>query len=248
MNLSEFFQKNPKVAIAFSGGVDSVYLLYVAKKYAQKIRAYFVKSHFQPQFELEDAKVIAKSLDVELEILELDILAQADIVVNDKNRCYYCKSMIFSEIIKQAKKDGFDLLLDGTNVSDDFAERPGMRALTELEVRSPLRESGLSKSEIRELSKKAGLPTADKPAYSCLATRIPHGTEITAEKLAVIEKAEKFLFDLGFTDFRVRYFADSARIQLSAAELEKFIEQRKVIVQELKKYFSAILLDLEERS
>lgn len=248
MNLSEFFQENPKVAIAFSGGVDSVYLLYVAKKYAQEIRAYFVKSHFQPQFELDDAKEIAELLDVELRIIELDILAQADIVENDKNRCYFCKSMIFSEIIKRAKKDGFDLLLDGTNASDDFAERPGMRALTELEVRSPLRESGLSKLEIRELSKKAGLPTADKPAYSCLATRIPQGTEITAEKLAVIEKAEKFLFDLGFTDFRVRYFADSARIQLSAAEFEKFIEQRKVMVQELRKYFPAIYLDLEERS
>lgn len=247
MNLSDFFKKNPKVAIAFSGGVDSAYLLYAAKQSASEIGAYFVNSPFQPQFELDDAIKLAQQLEIDLKILDLDSFENPDVIKNEADRCYYCKKMIFSKIIAQAKVDGFDLLLDGTNASDSFAERPGMQALVELEVRSPLRESGLSKSTVRELSRKAGLPTADKPAYSCLATRIPHGTQITAEKLEAIEKAESYLFELGYSNFRVRYFADYAKIQLQATDFERFIAKRKLIVQELKKYFPTILLDLEER-
>lgn len=247
MKLSEFFKENPKIAIAFSGGVDSAYLLYEAKKYARNLRAYYVKSAFQPQFELDDAKAIANQLTVDMKIIELDNFENSDVITNSPDRCYYCKTIIFSTIINQAKNDGFNVLLDGTNASDDFEDRPGMRALVELEVKSPLRECGLTKTEIRKLSREAGLMTADKPAYSCLATRIPTGTKITKEKLEATEKAEGFLFELGFSDFRIRHLGDAAKIQLAKKDLPNFFNNREEILQELKQYYQAVLLDLETR-
>lgn len=248
MKLSDFFKENPKVALAFSGGVDSTYLLYAAKQYAEDVIAYYVKSDFQPQFELADAKSIAKLLDVNMKIIELDHFINPDVINNGSDRCYYCKLMIFSTIINQAEIDGYPVLLDGTNASDDSAERPGMRALTELKIKSPLRECGLRKSDIRKLSAEAGLPTANKPAYSCLATRIPQGMKITKEKLQATEKAEIFLFNLGFNNFRIRHLGDLAQIQLAANEFALFFEQREIILKELKKYYPKILLDLESRN
>ncbi|MGB4609827.1 MAG: ATP-dependent sacrificial sulfur transferase LarE [Saccharofermentanales bacterium] len=247
MKLSDFFKENPKVALAFSGGVDSTYLLYVAKQYVEDVTAYYVKSDFQPQFELDDAKSISEQLGAKLKIIELDIFTNPDVINNGSERCYYCKSMIFSTIINQAQIDGYSVLLDGSNASDNFAERPGMRALTEFKVKSPLRECGLTKNDIRNLSAKAGLPTADKPSYSCLATRIPQGMQITKEKLQATEKAENFLFELGFNDFRIRHMGDYAGIQLAADEFTLFFEQKEYILSELRKYYPKILLDPEPR-
>lgn len=149
--------------------------------------------------------------------------------------------------MQAAKDDGVSLLLDGTNASDDVSDRPGMKALKELSVRSPLRECGLTKEVIRSLSKEAGLFTWNKPAYACLATRIPTGTVITAEKLSNTEKAEDYLHKLGFTDFRVRLYADCAKIQVPENQLDKILRHRVLILQELKKYYSDVLLDLEVR-
>ena len=247
MKLREFFLKNPETAIAFSGGVDSAYLLYAAMRWGKRVKAYYVKSQFQPEFELQDALELAKDLGVDMEVIRVDVLADPVIASNPIDRCYYCKKMIFNEIKKAATADGFSLLLDGTNASDDAGDRPGMKALTELEVRSPLRECALTKPEIRERSKEAGLFTWEKPAYACLATRIPAGTEITEEKLQITEQGERFLAGLGFTDFRIRMMGNGARLQVPGAQFAMVLAHRKEITAELKKNYGAVLLDLEER-
>lgn len=248
MNLSAFFKENPKAAVAFSGGVDSAYLLYAAKAAGADVRAYYVKSPFQPQFEMEDAKRLCGELDMELTTLTVDVLADRVVRENPADRCYHCKRKIFTTIAESAAADGYTLLLDGTNASDEEGDRPGMRALKELSVRSPLRECGLSKEEIRGLSKEAGLFTWEKPAYACLATRIPTGEEITAEKLKSTEAAEDFLLSLGLTDFRVRRFGEAARLQFPASQLGRALEKREEIVRELKRYYKAVLLDMEART
>ena len=210
MTPEQFFKENPRVALAFSGGVDSAFLLYEAKRCGAQVNAYYVKTPFQPQFEYEDALRLTEALDVPMRTLSLDILQDETVTCNPSNRCYFCKKKIFTAILEQAKQDGFPLVIDGTNASDDAADRPGMQALTQLQVRSPLREWGLTKDEIRRLSKEANLFTHDKPAYACLATRIPTGTPITAQLLSKIEYSEERLKELGFSDFRVRIFGSCA--------------------------------------
>lgn len=247
MTLTEFFHENQKAAIAFSGGVDSAYLLYAALQSGADVRAYYVKSAFQPQFELDDARRLAEALSADMRVLDVDILADETVAANPSDRCYHCKRRIFSAIASAAAADGYTLLLDGTNASDDAGDRPGMRALRELSVRSPLRECGLTKPEIRRLSREAGLFTWDKPAYACLATRVPAGERLTAEKLENTERAEDFLFSLGFTDFRVRLINGAARLQLPAEQLPRLLERRAEILSELKKTYSAVVLDLEVR-
>ena len=247
MPLKHFFQKHNRLAIAFSGGVDSAYLLYAAMQCGADVKAYFVRSAFQPQFELEDAQKLASQLGAKLEVLDVDVLCKEDINANPADRCYHCKKVLFEAISKAAVKDGYSLLIDGTNASDNSADRPGMKALKELSVRSPLRECGLMKSEIRRLSKEAGLFTWDKPAYACLATRIPTGEEITAHKLARTEKAESYLASLGFLDFRVRSNGDVAKIQLKSPDFPRMAEHREAVFEELKQYYQEVTLDLEVR-
>lgn len=247
MNLTQFWQANPKAAIAFSGGVDSAYLLYSAVQSGADVKAYYAKTAFQPAFELEDAKKLAAQLGAQMEILTLDVLSVPKVVENPQNRCYYCKTALFSAMTAAAQADGYSLLLDGTNASDEAADRPGMQALRELSVRSPLRECGLTKKEIRRLSKEAGLFTHDKPAYACLATRIPTGDTITPGKLSRTEDAETYLNDLGLRDFRVRTLGDIARIQVTESDLETVLKNREVILAHLKKLYSGVVLDLEVR-
>ena len=247
MDLKQFFEQCPEVAIAFSGGVDSAYLLYAASKYAKRLKAYYVNTAFQPQFELDDAVRLARELGAEMKILDVDILCHSNVASNPADRCYHCKKVLFSEIIKAAKGDGFDILLDGTNASDESTDRPGMRVLAELAVRSPLREWGLTKTQIRELSWEAGLFTHDKPAYACLATRIPTGEAITADKLQRTECCEAYLTQLGFRDFRVRTVADAAKLQIRGADMPLLMASREDIFAQLKQYYSAVWLDLEVR-
>jgi len=247
MTLSDFFKANPRAAIAFSGGVDSAYLLYAALQNAADVRAYYVKTAFQPQFELDDAIRLSRELGAKLRIVEADILSNANIRTNPSDRCYHCKKTILSAIMAAAQEDGYSLLLDGTNASDDSADRPGMIALKELSVRSPLRECGLTKPEIRKLSRQAGLFTWDKPAYACLATRIPCGTEITADMLAKTEAAEDYLSSLGFTDFRVRMRNDGALLQFNEEQQKKALSRQQEIFAELKKYYSTVTIDPEVR-
>lgn len=248
MTLQDFFAQHPAVAVAFSGGVDSAYLLYAARQYAEIVRAYFVRSAFQPQFEQDDALRLAEALGVPLKILPVNVLADDAVRQNPADRCYHCKKRLFAALSKAANADGFSVLLDGTNASDDIADRPGFRALGEFSVLSPLRLCGLTKDEIRRLSRAAGLFTWEKPAYACLATRIPAGEEITAEKLRATEAAENFLFSLGFSDFRVRRVDGCAKIQVPAAQLQSVLEHRERIIAELKRYYPSVLLDLDVRT
>ena len=247
MILKEFFTENNNIALGFSGGVDSSYLLYAALKSGAKVRAYYVKTAFQPEFEFRDAKRLAAELGADLKIIEINVLDVKEVCENPSNRCYFCKTAIFSQIKKAAMDDGFKLLIDGTNASDDADDRPGIKALNELSVRSPLRECGLTKTEIRRLSKDAGLFTWDKPSYACLATRVPTGTVITAEALKKVEAAEDILFSMGYTDFRVRILENNARLQIKGNQFLKAIEEKDLLIQKLAPFFSGILLDLNER-
>lgn len=247
MELKEFFDIYKKVAIAFSGGVDSAYLLYMAKKYGADVKVYYVKTDFQPQFEFDDAKKLCEDIGVEFNVVYINILENKEVTANPSNRCYFCKQSIFGEIKRQMNKDGYSILIDGTNASDDLEERPGAKALREMEVISPLRMCNLTKDKIRELSKKEGLFTHNKPAYACLATRTQANVTITEDILYKIEKSEDILFKLGFSDFRVRVFFGCAKIQLNENEFNKAIEMRKSIVEGIKPYFDSVLLDLKGR-
>jgi len=247
VELKAFFEENPKLALAFSGGVDSAYLLYAAVSFGADVKAYYVKTPFQPEFEYEDAVRLAKQLDADMATIHLDVLSDCNITKNPKNRCYFCKKQIFSAILAQAEADGYSFIIDGTNASDDASDRPGMVALQELQVRSPLREAGLTKEEIRRLSKEANLFTHDKPAYACLATRIPTGTAITSEKLAVTERNEAFLRKLGFRDFRIRFSGSAAKLQVAEKELPLLLQKRDAILSHLKNDYTEVLLDLEVR-
>ncbi len=247
MTLKEFFINNPKVAIGFSGGVDSAYLLYAAVQQGADVRPYFIRTAFQPEFELEDARRLTEKLGVKLTVIDYDILRHETVTENPANRCYYCKTALFGILKEQAGKDGYSLLIDGTNASDDAADRPGTKALQEMEVRSPLRECGLTKDEIRRLSREAGLFTWEKPAYACLATRIPAGKRLTKELLYKVEQAENQMFQMGFQDFRIRVFHDAARIQLPMNQMEVLFQKREELLEALKPWFDIVLLDLKGR-
>lgn len=220
MTLQNFFEQNPVCAVAFSGGVDSAVLLHFAARCARRTAAYFVKTPFQPGFELDDAREVTERLGTHLTVLEFDILSVPEVAANPSDRCYYCKYALFSKLLEAARKDGFPIVLDGCNASDDAGDRPGMRALRELGVRSPLRECGVAKSEVRRLAKDAGLPVWDKPSYACLATRIPAGTPITARDLERVGLGEKRLMEMGFSDFRLRLRGDGALLQVREAQME----------------------------
>ncbi|MGB7595770.1 MAG: ATP-dependent sacrificial sulfur transferase LarE [Erysipelotrichaceae bacterium] len=247
MDLKQFFTENPVIALGFSGGVDSSYLLYAALHYGAKVKAYFLKTAFQPQFEMDDALNLANKLNADLTILSYDVTDFPDVLANPSDRCYHCKTALFTAMQKQALADGCPLLIDGTNASDEVDNRPGMKALTELSVRSPLRECGLTKDDIRRLSKEAGLPTWNKPSYACLATRVPTGKTITVDLLKRVEAAENELFEMGFTDFRCRIYDDAARLQFPNEQMLKAIEHKDEILTRINPYFKIVLLDLVSR-
>lgn len=247
MTLEQFFKEIPKAAIAFSGGTDSAFLLWAAGKYGCEVQAYYVNTVFQPAFELEDAVRITEELQVPMTVVETDILEVPEVRENGPRRCYYCKKGLFTALWKKAREDGYQVLLDGTNASDDAKDRPGMKALRELEVRSPLKECGITKSEVRRMSREAGLFTWEKPAYACLATRVPEGVKISEEQLWKVECAEKGLAEIGFTDFRVRLLEGNARIQVTEAQMPLVMEKKDEILRVLKPLFPAVMLDLDAR-
>jgi uncharacterized protein len=247
MDIKTFFNQYPSVALAFSGGADSSYLLYEATRSGADVTAYYVKTALQPAFELKDAKSVAKFLGARLTVLESDVFRERRVVENPPDRCYFCKRIIMETIINQAAADGYKTIINGTQASDDAGDRHGMRALEDLSVLSPLRECGITKSEIRALSKEAGLFTWDKPAYACLATRIPTGRIITKELLEKVETAEDLMFAFGFTNFRVRILGDAAKLQLPQDQMTAALEKRDALLDALKPLFASVLLDMESR-
>lgn len=247
-DLQGFFAYYPRIAIAFSGGVDSAYLLYAASMYADSVKAYYVKSAFQPQFELEDAIRLSKMFDTDMEIIDVDILSCKDVTDNPPDRCYFCKRYIFSAILEHAKKDGYTYIADGTNASDERGDRPGMKALEEMQVLSPLRLCDITKAEVRKRSKDAGIFTWDKPAYACLATRIPTGCVIDKAGLARTEKAEDYLKSIGLKDFRVRTCGELARLQVREEDMTLVSEYREEILARLTEDYEGVVLDLKCRA
>lgn len=247
MDLQDFFAQNPAGALAFSGGTDSALLVWAAARYGKNWRAYYVHSAFQPAFELADARKVAEDCGLPLSVINGDVLADPAVAANPADRCYHCKRLVFGLILDQAAADGYTVVADGTNASDDDGDRPGMRALRELEVCSPLRECGLAKADVRRISREAGLFTWDKPSYACLATRIPTGTAITAETLRQVEQGEDALFALGFRDFRIRLQGRAAVVQLPADQLSRAWAERKTLLNRLSPIFPLVTLDLAPR-
>lgn len=245
--LKEFFENHKKVALAFSGGTDSSFLLYAASKCGADVEAYYVKSQFQPEFELEDAKAVAAQCGAEMEVIEVDILSSEEVTSNPPDRCYHCKQRIMGSILKAAHSDGYETVIDGTNASDDADDRPGFKALEEYGIVSPLRECGITKDEVRRLAKEAGLEIWDKPAYACLATRVPSGIRITEHDLKRTEIAEKLLFDMGYRDLRVRLRDGGALVQLRKADLERALSEEKKIQAALGDMYDTVRIDREPR-
>lgn len=233
-----------KFALGFSGGCDSAYLLAWALKSGCDVTPYYIQSPFQPAFELTDAQNICAELGAALKVLPLNTLSLPEIVENTPQRCYYCKLYLFQTIARQASADGYEIICDGTNASDDISDRPGWRALQELGVKSPLRDAGLTKAEIICRSMELGLSTAQKPPHACLATRIPHGMPLTQEMLTRLDKAENALKNLGFSDFRIRVFHQTARLQLTPHDMQLAIQNPQAVTKAVAPFFCPVLLDL----
>lgn len=248
MELRDFFKIHSKIALAFSGGADSSYLLHAALESGADVKAYFLKSQFQPQFELEEAKNIASVLGANLSVIEMDILCCQDIAQNGPERCYHCKKRMINAIMDRARLDGYFEVMDGSNASDNPSERPGMRALAESGVLSPLRDFGICKEDVAARSRQAGLLTWDKPPYSCLATRIMQNEALSEDKLLRIERAEEYLRSLGFIDFRVRNSDGIAKIQIRSEQFPLVLNHREAVCSRLGEYFDEITLDLEARN
>ena len=227
------------LAIAFSGGVDSTFLLAVAKRtHPENVLAITVSSAFVPEKETEAAKEIATSFGVEHICINVDIFKNSDVVSNPADRCYHCKYQIFSQIRQAAESLGFNTLLHGVNLDDLNDYRPGLKAAEELGFLSPLADAKLTKTEIRRLSRQLKLSTWNKPSQSCLATRIPYNEKITDQALTRIEKAETFLKTLGFEQVRVRCHGRLARIEMEPALMDMMLKK------EMRKKISAAFSDI----
>jgi uncharacterized protein len=218
--------------VAYSGGVDSVFLAYVAHDVlGDKALAVIADSPSLPRHELEEALALGERFQFPVRVVHTHEFENPEYLANPNNRCYFCKHELFTELAPLARTEGFAVIAYGENASDIADYRPGAEAATEFQVRAPLKEAGLTKAEIRELSAQAGLPTADKPQMACLSSRIPYGEAVTTEKLGMIERAERVLRDLGFYDVRVRHHEmgtgsqlQLARIEVGPDELRKFLE------------------------
>jgi len=214
-----------KAAVAFSGGVDSSFLCAAAREeLGDGAMAVTVVSPMLPKSELEDAKKVAALVGIRHILVEAGEIEE-EVAANPKDRCYHCKKREFAAIGRAAREAGVAIVLDGTNLDDEGDYRPGMRAIAELGVASPLREAGMTKEDIRSLSRDLGLPTAEKPAFACLASRLPYGERIDIAKLARIEKAEDYLRSLGLRQFRVRSHGDLARIEVEPGERPKLFSE-----------------------
>jgi len=250
LELKNLLSSMGRALIAFSGGVDSTFLLYAAKETlgAENVLAVIAQSPTYPVEEVEQAIEIADSLGVKCRLIDTEEFQDENFVSNPKDRCYYCKKELFAKLKELARENEIEHILDGSNLDDLSDYRPGSRAKEEFGVRSPLQEAGLTKEEIRQLSKEAGLPTWDKPSMACLSSRIPYGTRITEEVLYRIGEAEKFLRSLGLKQVRVRHHDIMARIEVGEKEIVTILSDglREKITKKLEElgYFF-VALDLK---
>lgn len=237
------------IAVAYSGGIDSTLLLAMARDVTRdNVLAITAVSPIQPRWEVDEAVKLARWLGVSHELIRTEELSVPEFTANSPDRCYVCKKTIFSDMISRCRELGFHHMAHGANADDMSDYRPGMQAAEEMEVIAPLKEAGFTKHDIRSLSKQMGLSNWNKPAAACLASRIPYGTEITRQRLEMVETAENVLLALGFSGCRVRHLGDTARIEVRPADFARLIkpERRLKIIQELRGAgFTYVTMDLE---
>lgn len=245
--LRGMFTQSDRIMVAFSGGVDSSFLIYALSLFnGPEICAVTIKTPYIPQWEVDEAVNFCKSINVNHEIISLPI--PGNIINNPGDRCYKCKLYLFSHLTEYAHDTGCNIIADGTNSDDASDYRPGMKALSELKIRSPLLEAGFTKTDIRSALKKYGLEIWNKPAYACLLTRLPHDIPVKEERLRTVEKAEQYLAEKGFPGTRVRLHNDIARLECQPGFIDIFFNNpiRDDIVSYLKSIgVKYVTLDLE---
>lgn len=253
-HLQEILRDMGSVCVAFSGGVDSTFLLKAASEtLGDKVLAVTTAAPYFPMRESEETKEFCRREGIRQEVCHFDGLAIEGFRENPEDRCYLCKKALFQNMMEIASRNGFEVIAEGSNTDDDNDYRPGHRAIRELGVRSPLREAGLSKQDIRELSREMDLPTWNKPSFACLASRFPYGEEISEKKLAMVEQAEDFLLSCGFSQMRVRIHEGTAgdlvaRIELPEEDIPAMLdpEMRRRVRARLEEVgFAYVSLNLE---
>ncbi len=246
--LKDYFYnlKDEKICIAFSGGVDSSLVLKAAVLSQKKVYAVMFNTKLHPCKEESEAREIAKEIGIDINVINIDEFSNPEILKNPIDRCYLCKKLLFSTLIDFANKNGCTAVLDGTNFDDHGQYRPGIKALNELGVKSPLAELKMTKDEVREAAKSLGLKVHNKPSAPCMATRFPYNTEITLDALEKVEVAEEFIKSFGIMQCRVRVHGNIARIEIDENKFVDLLENKKAITEKLKSLgYIYITLDLE---
>lgn len=246
--LNKYFEdlKSENVCIAFSGGVDSSLVLKTAVLAKKNVYAVMFNTKLHPCREEEEARAIAEKIGVDITVMNIDEFSNPKILNNPVDRCYICKKMLFTELLDFAKRKSCDVILDGTNFDDYGQYRPGIKALNELGVRSPLAELKITKAEVREAARDLGLEVHNKPSAPCMATRFPYNTNITIEALEKVEKAEEFIKSLGIMQCRVRVHGDIARLEVEENDFSLILKEKKSIISELKALgYTYVTLDIE---